>query len=62
MAVITLEYDEHNALSRRKLGDLLNSGLFVNLETAEEHKKEMDMFLYNAKRNIAPFIAKYMDE
>ena len=60
MTTITLSYDEHNALSRRKLNGLLNSGLFVSQETLEEHRRMRDAAVFTSQRNMAPFIAKYL--
>ena len=56
MAVITL----HDAASRRLLNNLLATGLFVDQETLDEHRKMRDAAVYTSQRNIAPFIAKYI--
>ena len=60
MAVITLNYNQHDAASRRMLNNLLASGLFVNQESLEEHRRMRDAAVYTSQRNMAPFIAKYI--
>lgn len=60
MAVITLNYNQHDALTRRLLNNLLATGLFVDQETLEEHRKMRDAAVYTSQRNMAPFIAKYI--
>ena len=58
MCTILLTYDENNALARRKLAALLNTGLFekhpvakdtVSASEAEAHKKEIEEFLYGSR-------------
>ena len=60
MAVITLNYNQHDALSRRLLNNLLASGLFVDQETLDEHRKMRDAAVYTSQRNMASFIAKHV--
>ena len=60
MAVITLKYDQHNAASRRMLNNLLLSGLFINQESLEEHRRIRDAAVYTSQRNMASFIEKYI--
>ena len=60
MAVITLEYNQHDAASRRMLNNLLASGLFVNQETLEEHRRMRDAAVRTSQRNMASFIEKYI--
>ena len=60
MAVITLNYNQHDAASRRLLNNLLATGLFVDQETLDEHRKMRDAAVYTSQRNMAPFIAKYI--
>ena len=60
MAVITLNYDQHNAASRRMLNNLLLSGLFVNQESLEEHRRMRDAAVYTSQRNMASFIEKHV--
>lgn len=67
MCTITLEYNPNNALARRKLADLLATGLFAKTEggpaeaTEEEvkaHRKEVQEFLYGSKVLAAKAFAK----
>ena len=60
MAVITLNYNQHDAASRRLLNNLLATGLIVDQETLDEHRKMRDAAVYTSQRNMAPFIAKYI--
>ena len=60
MAVITLKCDQHNAASRRMLNNLLLSGLFINQESLEEHRRIRDAAVYTSQRNMASFIEKYI--
>ena len=60
MAAITLNYNEHNAASRRMLTALLASGLFIDQESLDEHRRMRDAAVYTSQRNMAPFIAKYI--
>ena len=69
MCTITLTYDENNALARRKLAALLNTGLFVKKEVeqrprteAEEkaHREEVEAFLYTSKKNMSTIISRYL--
>lgn len=71
MSTITLSYDSQNALARRKLADLLRSGLFAKAEpsrqspdTIEEKRQlqedEVQAFLQSSKKNMAGIIAKYL--
>ena len=60
MAVITLNYNQHDAASRRLLNNLLATGLFVNQETLDEHRRMRDAAVYTSQRNMVSFIAKYI--
>ena len=60
MAVITLNYNQHDTASRRMLNNLLASGLFINQELLEEHRRMRDAAVYTSQRNMASFIAKYI--
>ena len=60
MCTITLQYDPHNAASRRMLNNLLASGLFVNQESLEEHRRMREAALCTSRRNMESFIAKYI--
>ena len=59
MAVITLNYDQHNAAARRMLNNLLLSGLFVDQESLEEHRRLRDAALLTSRRSMEKFIAKF---
>ena len=60
MAVITLSYDQHNAASRRMLNNLLLSGLFVNQESLEEHRRLREAALITSRRSMEQYIAKHI--
>ena len=57
MRTVTLQYDQHNAASRRMLNNLLASGLFVNQESLDEHRRLREAALYTSRRNLESFIA-----
>ena len=67
MCTITLSYDQNNALARRKLAALLDTGLFVKKEVEEaplseeevkSYRDEVDAFLFTSRRNMADIIAR----
>ena len=69
MCTITLEYNPNNALARRKLAQLLASGLFImkdiqmdepTPEEVEAHRKSMDEFLYASKILSAKAFARHL--
>jgi len=68
MCTVTLSYDQNNALARRKLAVLLDTGLFVELsKTSEEesremkeHREEVEAFLAASKRSMSEVIARYL--
>lgn len=69
MCTVTLSYDKNNALARRKLAALLNTGLFVKkdeeqqpLTEAEEtaHREEIEAFLYTSKKNMSNILGRYL--
>ena len=71
MCTVTLSYDQNNALARRKLAALLATGLFeqtdckveapeIDEEAEEEHRKEVEAFLYASKINMSHIIARYL--
>lgn len=69
MCTITLEYNQSNALARRKLAALLATGLFLKKdvtpeeptpEEVEAHRKEREEFLYASKIMAAKAFAKYL--
>ena len=69
MCTVTLEYNQHNALARRKLAALLATGLFVQKdeqpdniveEEVEAHRAERDAFLAHSKQSMSKIIARYL--
>ena len=60
MAVITLNYNQHDAASRRLLNNLLATGLFINQESLDEHRRMRDAAVYTSQRSMQSFIAKYI--
>lgn len=68
MCTVTLEYDPTNALARRKLNDLLSSGLFLqkdsNDATIIQQKKDCAQlraaFFAKSRKSTAPIISKYL--
>ena len=69
MCTITLEYNQHNALARRKLAALLATGLFVQKdeqpdksveEDVEAHRAEREAFLAHSKQSMSKVIARYL--
>ncbi|MBQ4393497.1 MAG: hypothetical protein IJQ76_05585 [Prevotella sp.] len=69
MCTVTLEYDQSNALARRKLAVLLATGLFVKKdfqpeeptpEEVEAHRKLRDEFLYASKIMSAKAFARHL--
>ena len=69
MCTVTLEYDSSNALARRKLSNLLSTGLFRKVvyepkkpsrEEKEEHSQLREVLLENSKRNMSHFIARHV--
>ena len=70
MCTITLEYNQNNALARRKLAALLATGLFVQTETKsageptpeeiEAHRKLRDAMLVHSRKSISHVIARYL--
>lgn len=69
MCTITLEYNQNSALARRKLAALLATGLFFKKEAApekptpeeiEEHRKEVEAFLYGSKILAAKAFARHL--
>jgi hypothetical protein len=70
MCTITLEYNQHNALARKKLAALLATGLFLQKEMqigqqlmsqeAEEHRIEKEAFLAHSKKTMSNVIARYL--
>lgn len=69
MCTITLSYNENNALARRKLAELLRSGLFLEQrveevpsseEALQAHRKEVQEFLYGSRILAAKAFAKHL--
>ena len=72
MCTITLEYNQSNALARRKLAALLATGLFLKKdfqpdeaykptpEEVEAHRQFNEEFLYASKINAAKAFAKHL--
>ena len=69
MCTITLEYNQNNALARRKLASLLATGLFHQKEirhdepTVEDiaaHRNEVETFLSASKKSMSHVIARYL--
>ena len=69
MCTITLEYNQSNALARRKLAALLATGLFVqkavsNDQPTEEelqaHRELRDATLEHSRKSMASIIARYL--
>lgn len=69
MCTVTLEYNQHNALARRKLAALLATGLFVQKdeqpdniveEEVEAHRAEREAFLAHSKQSMSKIIARYL--
>lgn len=69
MCTITLEFNQNNALARRKLAALMATGLFLQKEfktdtpTAEEsqtHREMRDAFLNQSKKSMSKYIARYL--
>lgn len=69
MCTVTLEYNQHNALARRKLAALLATGLFVQKdeqpdksveEDVEAYRAEREAFLAHSKQSMSKVIARYL--
>ena len=72
MCTITLEYNQSNALARRKLAALLATGLFLKKdfqpdeeykptpEEVEAHRKETEEFLYASKVLASKAFARHL--
>ena len=71
MCTVTLSYDQNNALARRKLAALLATGLFLRTdpnpevlpiasEEMQEHRKEVEEFLYASKIMAAKAFARHL--
>jgi hypothetical protein len=69
MCTVTLEYNQSNALARRKLAALLATGLFVKMnetfdaptpEEVEAHRELRDVMLDHSRKSMSPIIARYL--
>jgi hypothetical protein len=69
MCTVTLEFNQNNALARRKLAALLATGLFLQKEikvdepTPEQvqaHRELRDAALEHSRKSISPIIARYL--
>ena len=72
MCTVTLEYNQNNALARRKLAALLATGLFVKLceepdeaykptpEEIEAHRQLRDVVLEHSRKSMSNIIARYV--
>ncbi len=68
MCTITLEYNQNNALARRKLAALSATGLLIKKDfqpdpTPEEvqaHRELRDAALEHSRKSMAPIIARYL--
>ncbi len=72
MCTITLEYNQSNALARRKLAALLATGLFVKKdfqpdesnkpspEEMEAHRELRDAVLEHSRKSMSHIIARYV--
>lgn len=69
MCTVTLQYNQSNALARRKLAALLATGLFIKMEetprepTPEEveaHRQLREAALEHSRRSMSPVIARYL--
>ncbi len=69
MCTITLEYDQNSALARRKLAELLATGLFQKKvvepakptsEEIEAHRELREAMLEHSRKSMASIIARYL--
>ena len=69
MCTVTLEYNQSNALARRKLAVLLATGLFMKkgetldvptAEQVEAHRQLRDAALEHSRKSMSPIIARYL--
>ena len=69
MCTITLEYNPHSALARRKLAALLATGLFIQKDISpdeptpkevEEHRQLRDAALEHSRKTMSHLIEKYL--
>ena len=69
MCTVTLEYNGHSALARRKLAALLATGLFfqkdaqIDTPTPEEvetHRQLRDAVIEHSRKTMSHVIARYL--
>ena len=69
MCTVTLEYNGHSALARRKLAALLATGLFLQKdikpdtptpEEVEAHRQLRDAVLEHSRKTMSHVIARYL--
>ena len=69
MCTVTLEYNQNSALARRKLAELLATGLFIQRdlnpdtptpEEVEAHRQLRDAVLEHSRKTMSPIIARYL--
>ncbi|MBQ8157423.1 MAG: hypothetical protein IJ081_00180 [Prevotella sp.] len=69
MCTVTLEYDHHSAIARRKLAALLATGLFVQkeaspneptLDEVKAHQELKDAVLEHSRKTMSHVIARYV--
>lgn len=72
MCTITLEYNQSNALARRKLAALLATGLFLKKgfqpdefheptpEELKAHRELRDAALEHSRKTMSPIIVRYL--
>ena len=72
MCTVTLEYNQSNALARRKLAALLATGLFTKVgevpneshaptpEELEAHRQLRDAILEHSRKTMSHVIARYL--
>ena len=69
MCTVTLEYNQSNALARRKLAALLATGLFLQKdvtpdeptqEDIQAHRELREAALEHSRRSMSTVIARYL--
>ena len=69
MCTVTLEFNQSNALARRKLAALLATGLFVEKdfqpeeptpEQVQAHRELREAALEHSRKTMSPIIARYL--
>ena len=69
MCTVTLEFNQNNALARRKLAALMATGLFVQKsitsdeptdEELQAHRELRDAALEHSRKSMSNIIARYL--